>query len=208
MLKRFFVADNPLHALPFPYEQENLCAHHNSECGRSSRNHISRSRQIPARLMMELYVDADACPVKDEAYRVAARHNMPTYVVACQQMRDPGAPGVTMIVVPAGPDIADDWIAEKITAGDICITDDIPLAARCVKKGALVLNGRGRLLHQGNIGETLATRDLLDKLRGDGTLPEGAGAGGPAPFTKRDRSRFLEQMELAVRRIQREREAL
>lgn len=157
---------------------------------------------------MELYIDADACPVKDEAYRVAARHNMPAYVVACQQMRDPGVAGVAMVIVPAGPDIADDWIAEKITAGDICITDDIPLAARCVKKGALVLNGRGRLLHQGNIGETLATRDLLDKLRGDGTLPEGAGAGGPAPFTKRDRSRFLEQLELAVRRILREREAL
>lgn len=154
--------------------------------------------------MINLYVDADACPVKDEAYRVATRHSMPTYVVACQQMRDPGVAGVEMVIVPAGPDLADDWIAEHITRGDICITDDIPLAARCVKKGALVLNGRGRLLHEGNIGETLATRDLLDKLRGDGTLPEGGGGGGPAPFTKRDRSRFLEQLELAVRRIQRD----
>lgn len=155
---------------------------------------------------MQLYIDADACPVKDECYRVAARHKLHTYVVACQAMRMPDIPGVELVVVPAGPDLADDWIAERITAGDICVTDDIPLAARCVKKQASALNARGRLLHDGNIGETLATRDLLDKLRSDGTLPEGSG-GGPAPFTKRDRSRFLEQLEHAIRKLQREQQA-
>jgi uncharacterized protein YaiI (UPF0178 family) len=118
-------------------------------------------------------------------------------------MRDPQRQGVTMVPVPEGPDLADDWIAEKIQAGDICVTDDIPLAARCVRKGALVVNTRGRVLHEGNVGEVLATRDLLDALRGNGTLGEGSGGGGPAPFTKRDRSRFLEQMENAVRQIQR-----
>lgn len=118
-------------------------------------------------------------------------------------MRSPDITNVEMVVVPAGPDLADDWIADNISAGDICITDDIPLAARCVKKKAHAINCRGRALHEGNIGETLATRDLLDKLRSDGTLPEGSG-GGPAPFTKRDRSRFLEQLELVVRKIQRE----
>jgi uncharacterized protein YaiI (UPF0178 family) len=150
---------------------------------------------------MRLFIDADACPVKDECYRVATRHRMPAFVVACQAMRNPGVAGVELVVVPAGPDLADDWIAENIAAGDICVTDDIPLAARCVKKEAVALNARGRLLHEGNIGEVLATRDLLDKLRNAGTLPEGSG-GGPAPFTKRDRSRFLEQLELAVRRMQ------
>lgn len=154
--------------------------------------------------MLELYLDADACPVKDEAYRVAARHSMPTFVVSCLQMRNPSYAEAQLICVPAGPDIADDYIAEKIGAGDICVTDDIPLAARCVRKGALVVTPRGRLLHDGNIGETLATRDLLANLRGDGTLGEGGGSGGPAPFTKRDRSKFLEQMEQAVRKILRE----
>lgn len=153
---------------------------------------------------MRLFIDADACPVKDEAYRVAARHNMPAFVVSCQPIRKPEMDDVEMVVVPAGPDLADDWIAEQIASGDICVTDDIPLAARCVKNGALVVSSRGRMLHHGNMGEALATRDLLDKLRNDGTLPEGNG-GGPPPFTKRDRSRFLEQMELAVRKIQRDR---
>lgn len=153
--------------------------------------------------MLQLLLDADACPVKDEAYRVAARHQMPVSVVTCQAMRDPQRDDVTLVSVPAGPDLADDWIAEKIDAGDICVTDDIPLAARCVRKGALVVNSRGRILHEGNIGEILATRDLLDSLRSNGTLSEGGGGGGPAPFSRRDRSRFLEAMEQAVRQIQR-----
>jgi hypothetical protein len=152
--------------------------------------------------MLELFVDADACPVKDEAYRVAARHKMPVFVVTCLTMRDPARAGVTMVRVEAGPDYADDWIAERVGAGDICVTDDIPLAARCVRAGALAVTARGRLLHEGNIGEAVATRDLLDSLRGNGTLDDARG-GGPPPFTKRDRSRFLEQMEQAVRTIQR-----
>jgi uncharacterized protein YaiI (UPF0178 family) len=119
-------------------------------------------------------------------------------------MRDPAREGVTLVTVAEGPDLADDWIAERIAPGDICVTDDIPLAARCVRNGAVVVNSRGRILHEGNVGEVLATRDLLDALRNNGTLGEGGG-GGPAPFTKRDRSRFLEQMEHAVRQILRQR---
>jgi len=153
--------------------------------------------------MLELYIDADACPVKEEAYRVALRHMMPTHVVSCQPMRVPVHDSIMQVTVTAGPDIADDWIVEKIGAGDICVTDDIPLAGRCIAKGAYVINARGRELNKTNIGETLATRDLLDRLRSDGTLPEGGG-GGPAPFSKRDRSKFLEQLELTVRKILRE----
>jgi len=152
---------------------------------------------------MKFYLDADACPVKEEAYRVAGRYGAPIHVVTCQPMRAPGYAGANLVVVPAGPDLADDWIAEQIGAGDVCVTDDIPLAARCVRKGSLVVNSRGKLLHEGNIGEILATRDLLDELRGSGVLPEGGGGGGPAPFTKRDRSRFLDTMELAVRQLKR-----
>lgn len=152
--------------------------------------------------MLELFLDADACPVKEEAYRVAARHKMRVFVVTCLTMRDPGREGVTLVQVPAGPDIADDWIAERVAPGDICVTDDIPLASRCIKRGAMAVTPRGRLLHEGNIGEILATRDLLDHLRGTGTLGEGGG-GGPAPFIKRDRSAFLQQLEQVVRTIQR-----
>jgi uncharacterized protein len=153
--------------------------------------------------MLQLFLDADACPVKDEAYRVAARHAMPTFVVTCLQMRDPARPGVELVQVKQGPDIADDYIAERIEAGDICVTDDIPLASRCTKKGARVITPRGRLLHEGNIGEALATRDLMDRLRSESVLSESQG-GGPAAFTKRDRSRFLEQLEECVRTIKRE----
>ncbi len=151
--------------------------------------------------MLELYVDGDACSVKEEAYRVAARHEMPVHLVTCQKMRDPQRAGVTLVQVPEGPDLADDWIAERAGAGDVCVTDDIPLASRCVKRGAVVLTTRGRLLNEGNIGEALATRDLLDQLRSNGAL--GEAGGGPPPFTKRDRSRFLEKMEEAVRTIKR-----
>lgn len=150
--------------------------------------------------MLDLYLDADACPVKEEAYRVATRHGMTTYVVTCLPMRDPARPGVTLVQVPQGPDFADDWIVERIAAGDVCVTDDIPLAARCIKQDALVLTPRGRLLHKGNIGELLATRDLMDRLRSEAPLSEGQ-LGGPRPFEKRDRSRFLEQLEHAIRSI-------
>jgi uncharacterized protein len=150
--------------------------------------------------MLRLYLDADACPVKTEAYRVAARFAMPVFVVTSQAMRDPGIDGVTLVIVPNGPDIADDWIAAEIDAGDLCVSDDIPLADRCVRKGAYVLTARGRLLHSENIGELLATRDLLERLRNQQLISQGQG-GGPPPFTKRDRSRFLESLDQAVRKI-------
>lgn len=150
---------------------------------------------------MEFYLDADACPVKEEAYRVAQRYSTTIHVVSCQSMREPPYAAAKLVTVSAGPDLADDWIAERITAEDICVSDDIPLAARCIRSGALVVTSRGRLLHEGNIGETLATRDLLDQLRSTGALGEGGRGSGPAPFSRRDRSRFLETMELAVRTL-------
>jgi uncharacterized protein len=151
--------------------------------------------------MLRLFVDGDACPVKEEAYRVAARHGMPTILVTCLAMRDPARPGVSLVVVREGPDRADDYIAENIAAGDICVTDDIPLASRCIRQGALVVTARGRQLDEANIGEAVATRDLLESLRGDGTLREGGRSGGPPPFTKRDRARFLEKLEHSIRTI-------
>lgn len=114
-------------------------------------------------------------------------------------MRDPGLKGVTLVVVREGPDLADDWIAERIGPGDVCISDDIPLAARCVKRGACVVTCRGRLYHEGNIGEALATRDLLEQLRNQGMLSEASG--GPSPFCARDRAKFFESIEKAVRAL-------
>lgn len=153
--------------------------------------------------MPTIYLDADACPVKTETFRVASRFGMTAFLVTCQPMRDPGIENVTLVAVKQGPDFADDWIAEQIAASDICISDDIPLASRCIKKGAIVVTSRGRLLHEGNIGELLATRDLLESLRNSQSLGEGGGK-GPAPFSKRDRSRFLEALDQAARKIRSE----
>ena len=147
---------------------------------------------------IEIFVDADACPVKEEVYRVAGRHGLKTHVVANSFIRVPREPLIAMVVVAAGPDAADDWIAERAGPAAIVITADIPLASRCVKVGATVLTATGRLFDEDSIGLALATRNLMDHLRGTGEI-----TGGPKPFSPRDRSAFLGALENAVQRLKR-----
>jgi len=147
---------------------------------------------------IRIYVDADACPVKDEIYRVAERHQLPVSVVANSFIRVPQHPLIERVAVPAGPDEADNWIAERADAGAIVITADIPLAGRCVKAGATVLTPAGRPLTDDSIGMALAVRDLLTDLRSAGDTTR-----GPPPFTPRDRSTFLSALDQAIRRLQR-----
>jgi len=147
---------------------------------------------------IEIFVDADACPVKDEVYRVAGRHGLQVHVVANSFLRVPREPLIALVVVPAGPDVADDWIAERAGPLSIIITADIPLASRGVKAGATVLSATGRRFDEASIGMALATRDLMDHLRGTGEI-----TGGPRPFSPKDRSAFLQALEQAVQRLKR-----
>jgi len=148
--------------------------------------------------MLHIYVDADACPVKKEIYRVAERYDLNVTVVANSWMRVPGSGSIRLEVVGDGFDAADDWIAESAEGDDIVITGDIPLAARCLEKGAVVIGPGGRPFTEDNIGEVLATRDLLAELRDTGEI-----SGGPAPFAKNDRSRFLQRLDEAVHAVRR-----
>ncbi len=143
--------------------------------------------------MIDIYVDADACPVKDEIYQVAGRHELHVFLVANSRMGVPRGASVEMIVVDRGADVADDWIAEHVRAGDVVVTADIPLAARCLAVGARVLGGNGRLFDDDMIGEALATRELMSDLR-----EIGAAGGGPPPMSQRDRSRFLNALDQQV----------
>ena len=143
--------------------------------------------------MPQIYVDADACPVKDEVLRVAERHGLMTYMVSDGGIRPNASPMVQIVVVAQGPDAADDWIAEHIEAGDIAITNDIPLADRCLKKGAGAIRPDGKVFTGDSIGMAVATRDLMAGLRETGQI-----TGGPAPFSKQDRSSFLQALENAV----------
>ena len=145
--------------------------------------------------MSIIYVDADACPVKDEALRVAERHGVEIFYVSNAWMRLPEGPLVRRTVVAEGPDAADDWIAERIGPGDVAVTADIPLASRCLKAGAQVLGPTGKPFTDASIGMALAMRDLSQHLR-----ETGESRGFNAAFTRKDRSRFLEALELAVRR--------
>lgn len=145
--------------------------------------------------MLTVYIDADACPVKDETYRVAGRYGLKAFVVANNPMRVPAGPLVEL-VVRAGFGAADDWIAEQIGPHDICVTADIPLAARCVARGAVVVDPKGRLLTEATIGEAVGVRDLMDELR-----QAGAATGGPAPMTAKDRSRFLSTLDQAANAV-------
>jgi uncharacterized protein YaiI (UPF0178 family) len=147
--------------------------------------------------MLTLFIDADACPVKEEAYRVAKRYALPVRVVANNPLRVPADPLVEL-VVRAGFGAADDWIAEQAGPGDIAITADIPLAARCVAKGAFVLDPKGYPLTEHNVGEAVALRDLREELRQGGTM-----TGGPAPMTAKDRSRFLSKLDELVNAVRR-----
>jgi uncharacterized protein len=147
---------------------------------------------------MHIYIDADACPVKDEVYRVAARHRVAVTVVAVGFIRVPQDPMIARVAAGAAPDAADDWIAERAGAGDIVITADIPLASRCVKGGAEVIAPNGRPFTEQSIGMTLAVRNLMHDLRSAGETTR-----GPRPFSPRDRSAFLSALEEAIRRVQR-----
>lgn len=146
--------------------------------------------------MTTLYVDGDACPVKAEAERVATRHKVPMVVVANGGLRPSANPLVQIVTVAQGADEADKWIAERCGAGDIVITSDIPLAAKCVEAGARVLRPNGEAFTAANIGQQLAMRDLMTDLRA--ANPLGAGGGGK-PFSKADRSRFLDALEREMR---------
>ncbi|MCP1335308.1 MAG: YaiI/YqxD family protein [Alphaproteobacteria bacterium] len=150
--------------------------------------------------MTRIYIDADACPVKEETFRVAERHGLEVFVVSNGGIRPNPDPKVHTVVVPDGPDAADMWIAERIGPGDVCVTGDIPLAARCIEAGARVLRHNGEAFTAANIGHQLAMRDLMADLRA--ANPLGAGGGG-RPFTKADRSRFLDALEREVRAAQR-----
>ncbi len=145
--------------------------------------------------MTEIFVDGDACPVKDEVYAVAARLGLAVVVVANQRINVPRDLGVEMVVVPDGPDAADDWIAEEIREGDIVITADIPLAARCLSVGAFALGTNGREFTPDSIGGALATRDIKAGIRETGVM-----TGGPPPITARDRSRFSNELDRIANR--------
>jgi uncharacterized protein len=147
-----------------------------------------------------IYVDADACPVKDEIYRVAARHAVPVSVVAGQLIRVPQDPMIERVAAGSAMDAADDWIAERAGKGDIVVTSDIPLASRCVKAGAEVIAPNGKPFTEQSIGMTLAVRNLMTDLRSSGEV-----TGGPKSFAPRDRSAFLSALDQTVRRIQRQR---
>lgn len=145
--------------------------------------------------MTALYVDADACPVRAEAERVATRHKVTMHVVSNGGLRPSQNPLVKTVVVPDGPDVADMWIADRAGPGDIVITADIPLAARCVENGARVLKPNGETLTAANVGNALAMRDLMSDLRSADPFRQGGGK----PFSKADRSRFLNALEREMR---------
>ena len=143
-----------------------------------------------------LYVDADACPVRAEAARVAARHGVRTAMVTNGGLRPSEDPRVEVVMVPEGPDAADRWIAERIGPGDVCVTADVPLAARCIEAGARALRPDGDAFTPANIGQRLAMRDLSADLRAAHPLAAG---GGGRPFGKADRARFLDALEREMR---------
>ncbi|MGR3701190.1 MAG: YaiI/YqxD family protein [Paracoccaceae bacterium] len=142
-----------------------------------------------------IYIDADACPVKEEAERVATRHGVQMKLVSNGGLRLSRNPLVEVVIVDAGPDVADMWIADRVGPGDVVVTGDIPLAAKCVAAGARVLKHNGEALTQANIGNVLATRDLMADLRAADPFRQGGGKG----FTKSDRSRFLEALDRELR---------
>lgn len=148
---------------------------------------------------MLIYLDADACPVKAETYKVAKRHVVKTMVVANNPMVVPKDELVEMVFVRGGFDAADDWIAERSGVEDVVVTADIPLAGRCLRSGAKVLNPRGYAYSEDSIGQALATRGLMEMLRQGGEI-----TGGPRPFAKEDRSRFLAKLDEVLHAIRRE----
>ena len=149
---------------------------------------------------LTVYVDADACPVKAEVYRVAERYGLKVYLVANDIMSVPrDQPNVELVVVSDRFDAADDWIAERAGPGAIVVTNDVPLASRCVKAGAYALAPNGRVFSLDSVGMSLAVRNLMQDLRASGEV-----TGGPPPFSKKDRSAFLSALDLAVTRLRRQ----
>jgi uncharacterized protein YaiI (UPF0178 family) len=152
--------------------------------------------QKPAAI--RIFVDADACPMKQEIYRVAERYALKVYVVANTFLAVPRGDQIERVIVPEGPDVADNWIAERAGDTDIVITADIPLARRCVRNGATVIGTAGKLFTDDSIGMAMATRDLLTELRSAGATTR-----GPPPLSRQDISRFLSALDLAVVRLRR-----
>ncbi len=149
--------------------------------------------------MLNIFVDADACPVKQEVYRVASRHHLNVTLVANSWMRIPKERWISLEVVADGFDAADDWIVERVQPHDIVVTADIPLASRCLKEGASVIGPTGKPFRENNIGDAVAARNLLSGLRDAGEITK-----GPAPLKKGDRSRFLHQLDEMIKAILRE----
>lgn len=146
-----------------------------------------------------IYVDADACPVKAEVERVATRHGTKVFIVSNGGLRPSQNPLIETVIVPEGPDVADQWIADRAVAGDIVVTGDIPLAAKCVAAGARVLKHNGEALTEANVGNALAMRDLMADLRSADPFRQGGGK----PFSKADRSYFLNALEREIQRVKR-----
>ncbi|TMJ04892.1 MAG: YaiI/YqxD family protein [Alphaproteobacteria bacterium] len=145
-----------------------------------------------------IYIDADACPVKQEVYRVAERHGLKVFVVSNSPIAVPRDPLIQRVVVAAGMDAADDWIAERAGSGALVVTQDIPLAARVVKAGGIAIAPNGKPFSESSIGMALATRNLMDQLRSAGAV-----TGGPQPFAPKDRSAFLQSLEREIVRLKR-----
>ncbi|HSB71767.1 MAG TPA: YaiI/YqxD family protein [Candidatus Methylomirabilis sp.] len=150
--------------------------------------------------MLDIFVDADGCPVKQEVYGVAQRYGLKVILVSNARMRIPQADWLELVVVDGQFDAADDWIVEHVGEGDIVVSGDIPLASRCLKQGALVVGPTGHVFTEDNIGEALASRELMSHLRQLGTM-----TGGPAPLEKRHRSRFLQRLDAAIQTARRRR---
>jgi uncharacterized protein YaiI (UPF0178 family) len=148
--------------------------------------------------LLNIFVDADSCPVKNEVYRVASRYGLDVTLVANSWMRVPNGQWIVLKVVGDKFDAADDWIVEQVQPQDLVVTADIPLASRCLKEGAHVLGSTGKPFTHDNIGQALGTRNLLEELRGAGEI-----TGGPAPLKKSDRSRFLQQLDQVIQSVRR-----
>ena len=159
---------------------------------------MTTSGQEGSKRSIRVLVDADACPVKAEIYRVAERHNARVLVVANSPIAVPREAFIERVVVGRGPDEADDWIADNARRGDVAVTADVPLASRCVKAGASVIAPNGKPFSESSVGMALATRNLLDHLRSTGEV-----TGGPKPFAARDRSNFLQELDRAIVRLKR-----
>ena len=149
---------------------------------------------------IEIFIDADACPVKDEVYRVAQRYGLQVHVVANAFINIPVHPRIARVVVDAGPDVADDWIAQRAQPGDVVITNDIPLAERSLSAGAAAIAPNGRPFTADSIGSAMAQRAIMEQIRSTGAI-----TGGPRPFDRTDRSRFLQTLDETITKEMRRR---